>query len=64
MFRCLPARWSPNRSPRPGAYTSAMPFSTHEQWLKNAAHLRHLDSMAEKIRALEQKINELERKQS
>lgn len=49
---------------RPGAYTSAMPFSTHEQWLKNAAHLRHLDSMAEKIRTLEQKINELERKQS
>lgn len=49
---------------QPGAYTSAMPFSTHEQWLKNAAHLRHLDRMAEKIHALEQKINELERKQS
>jgi UDP-3-O-[3-hydroxymyristoyl] glucosamine N-acyltransferase len=49
---------------RAGAYTSAMPFSTHGQWLKNAAHLRHLDSMAEKIHALEQKITELERKQS
>lgn len=48
---------------RAGAYTSAMPFSTHEQWLKNAAHLRHLDSMAQKIHALEQKITELERKQ-
>lgn len=47
-----------------GSYTSAMPFSTHEQWLKNAAHLRHLDSMAEKIRALEQKLTELEKKQS
>lgn len=49
---------------KPGAYTSAMPFSTHEQWLKNAAHLRHLDSMAEKILQLEQKITELERKKS
>ncbi|PWB57068.1 MAG: UDP-3-O-(3-hydroxymyristoyl)glucosamine N-acyltransferase [Nitrosomonadales bacterium] len=49
---------------KPGAYTSAMPFSTHEQWLKNAAHLRHLDSMADKIRQLEQKIAELERKKS
>lgn len=49
---------------KPGAYTSAMPFSTHEQWLKNAAHLRHLDSMADKIRQLEQKISELERKKS
>lgn len=47
-----------------GAYTSAMPFSTHEQWLKNAAHLRHLDSMADKIHQLEQKITELERKKS
>lgn len=47
-----------------GSYTSAMPFSSHEQWLRNAAHLRHLDSMAERIRALEKKINEQERKQS
>jgi UDP-3-O-[3-hydroxymyristoyl] glucosamine N-acyltransferase len=49
---------------KPGAYTSAMPFSTHEQWLRNAAHLRHLDSMADRIRQLEQKIAELERKKS
>ena len=49
---------------KPGAYTSAMPFSPHEQWLKNAVHLRHLDSMADKIRQLEQKITELERKKS
>lgn len=49
---------------KPGAYTSAMPFSTHEQWLKNAAHLRHLDSMADRIHQLEQKIAELERNKS
>lgn len=44
-----------------GTYTSAMPFSPHETWLRNAAHLRHLDSMAQKIQALEKKINELEK---
>ena len=46
---------------KPGTYTSAMPFSSHQDWLKNAAQIRHLDSMAEKIHKLEQKINELER---
>ena len=49
---------------KPGTYTSAMPFSSHKDWLKNAAQLRHLDNMAVKIRMLEQKINELERKSS
>jgi len=49
---------------KPGTYTSAMPFSKHQDWLKNAAHLRHMDKIVEKIRALEQKINELERKKS
>lgn len=46
---------------RPGAYTSAMPFSTHETWLKNAAHLRHLDEMAERIKQLEARLQTLER---
>jgi len=46
---------------KPGTYTSSMPFSPHQNWLKNAVHLRHLDSMAEKIRQLEQRIDELER---
>ncbi|MDP2783713.1 MAG: UDP-3-O-(3-hydroxymyristoyl)glucosamine N-acyltransferase [Sulfurimicrobium sp.] len=49
---------------KPGAYTSAMPFSAHDVWLKNAAHLRHLDAMAQKIQGLEKKINELEKKSS
>jgi len=49
---------------KPGTYTSAMPFSEHRSWLRNAAHLRHLDTMAEKIRQLEQKIVELERNKS
>ncbi|BAN35446.1 UDP-3-O-(3-hydroxymyristoyl) glucosamine N-acyltransferase [Sulfuricella denitrificans skB26] len=45
-----------------GTYTSVMPFSMHQDWLKNAAHLRHLDKMAEKLSELEKKISELERK--
>ena len=45
-----------------GTYTSALPFSAHSQWLKNAAHLRHLDAMAGRMRELEQRILELERK--
>ncbi len=46
---------------RPGTYTSTVPFAEHRAWLRNAAHLRHLDSLAEKVRQLEQKLNELER---
>lgn len=47
-----------------GTYTSIMPFSTHQDWLKNASHLRHLDKMAEKLVELEKKISELEREKS
>lgn len=47
-----------------GTYTSAMPFSPHQDWLKNAAHLRRLDEMVRKIHALEQKIEVLERNKS
>jgi UDP-3-O-[3-hydroxymyristoyl] glucosamine N-acyltransferase len=46
---------------KPGEYTSVMPFSPHQEWLKNAARLRHLDRMAEKLAELERKISELER---
>lgn len=44
-----------------GEYTSVMPFSAHQDWLKNAAHLRRLDKMAEMIGELGKKISELER---
>lgn len=46
---------------QPGTYTSALPFMPHQAWLKNAAHLRHLDSLVERIRRLEQRLTELER---
>ena len=48
--------------PNAGTYTSVMPFSAHQDWLRNAAHLRHLDKMAEKLSELAKKISELERK--
>jgi UDP-3-O-[3-hydroxymyristoyl] glucosamine N-acyltransferase len=47
---------------KPGAYTGTVPFMAHDEWLKNFARLRHLDSMADKIRALEARLNELENK--
>ncbi|MHB9118633.1 MAG: UDP-3-O-(3-hydroxymyristoyl)glucosamine N-acyltransferase [Burkholderiales bacterium] len=46
---------------QPGTYTSGMPFSEHRTWLRNAAHLRHLDQMAKRIHELEQKLNNPER---
>lgn len=34
----------------PGTYTSGMPMMLHREWLKNAAHLRHLDELANALR--------------
>lgn len=45
-----------------GHYTGTVPHMEHGDWLKNFARLRHLDSMADKIRALEARLNELENK--
>lgn len=43
-----------------GVYTSAIPSQSHQEWLRNAVHLKHLDEMADRIRALEKKLKELE----
>lgn len=45
-----------------GSYTGWVPFLEHADWLKNFSRLRHLDSMADKIRALEARLAELEKK--
>jgi UDP-3-O-[3-hydroxymyristoyl] glucosamine N-acyltransferase len=34
----------------PGIYTSGMPLMPHREWLKNAAHLRRLDLLANKVK--------------
>ena len=40
---------------KPGAYSGAYPADSHKNWLRNAAHLRHLDALADRIAALEKK---------
>ncbi|MDK9705114.1 MAG: UDP-3-O-(3-hydroxymyristoyl)glucosamine N-acyltransferase [Sulfuritalea sp.] len=48
--------------PNAGTYSGAVPFLEHGDWLKNFSRLRHLDAMADKIRALEQRLAALEKK--
>ena len=43
--------------PKPGTYTSALPFSEHEVWQKNAVHLRNLDKLVERIKQLERNVS-------
>lgn len=45
-----------------GTYSGSVPFLEHKDWLKNFSRLRHLDAMADKIRALEQRLAALEKK--
>jgi UDP-3-O-[3-hydroxymyristoyl] glucosamine N-acyltransferase len=47
---------------RPGTYTSALPFSEHGEWLRNAVHLRNIDKLVGRIKELEKRISELEGK--
>ncbi len=42
-----------------GTYTATFPFSENHAWRKNAAQLRHLDEMAERIKKLERQIETL-----
>lgn len=44
----------------PGVYTSTQPQMPHAEWLRNAAQLRHLHEMRERIRALERRLAEIE----
>jgi UDP-3-O-[3-hydroxymyristoyl] glucosamine N-acyltransferase len=34
---------------KPGTYTSGTPVMPHGEWLRNAAHLRHLDEIARRV---------------
>lgn len=45
-----------------GTYTSALPFSEHGEWLKNAVHMRNLDKLVDRVKELEKRISELEGK--
>jgi UDP-3-O-[3-hydroxymyristoyl] glucosamine N-acyltransferase len=39
-----------------GIYTALMPSQAHEDWLKTAANIRHLNQLTDKIKTLEQAI--------
>jgi len=45
-----------SRSVGKGAYTGIFPFDEHAAWIKNAASLRRLSSLVERVRALEKRI--------
>ena len=45
-----------------GTYSGAVPCLPHGEWLRNFSRLRHLDAMADRIRALEQRLAALEKK--
>ncbi|MBI4190564.1 MAG: UDP-3-O-(3-hydroxymyristoyl)glucosamine N-acyltransferase [Betaproteobacteria bacterium] len=46
---------------QPGTYTGVYPFSSHQRWLKNAAHLRQLDDLVKRLRELEGLAGKTER---
>ncbi len=37
-------------------YTALMPFQSHDDWLRMAAHLRHMDELVSRIKSLENQI--------
>lgn len=48
----------------PGTYTGIFPFSSHEVWRKNAAQLRHLDELANKMKLLQDEVETLRKERS
>ncbi len=49
---------------KPGIYTGAYPFEANREWRRNAAQIRHLSDLADRLRALERKLATLERSES
>jgi len=41
-----------------GVYTSVQPLMKHEDWKRNAAHLRRLDALVRRVKTLEEKLKE------
>ncbi|AMC34170.1 UDP-3-O-(3-hydroxymyristoyl)glucosamine N-acyltransferase [Janthinobacterium sp. B9-8] len=39
-----------------GVYSGSYPMQTHDDWRHNAAHLRHLDELAKRVKQLEKEI--------
>ena len=45
----------------PGTYTAVYPMQAHDQWLKNAALVRHLHELMDRLRRLEDEVKKLKR---
>ena len=45
----------------PGTYTAVYPMQAHDQWLKNAALVRHLHELMDRLRSLEDEVKKLKR---
>lgn len=45
---------------KPGHYTGVFPVDSHDSWLHNAAQLRHLNTLANRVRELENRLQQLE----
>ena len=43
----------------PGTYTAVFPMQPHAQWLKNAALVRHLHELMERVRSLEDEVKRM-----
>lgn len=39
-----------------GLYTSVFPLDTHDEWVRNAAHIRRLSKLADRVSELEKKL--------
>jgi UDP-3-O-[3-hydroxymyristoyl] glucosamine N-acyltransferase len=46
---------------KPGVYSGLYPFDTNRAWRRNAAYLRHLGDLAERLREVEKQVAALER---
>jgi UDP-3-O-[3-hydroxymyristoyl] glucosamine N-acyltransferase len=46
---------------KPGTYVGQYPVQRHEDWLENAAHLRHLDRLVTRLKHLERQVELLGR---
>ena len=46
-----------------GTYGGAFPFAPQREWLRSAAHLRHLDTLNERVADLAQRLQQLEKNQ-
>ena len=43
----------------PGSYSGIFPFSSNDDWRRNAVHLRHLDDLVKRVKALERELQSL-----